>query len=252
MDCRYLLAWVLSCLLIISAASALELNQFYITVDQQGNAVMDVTYHVNPAEYLGAKGLIIASSPFITNLQNRNGINVSNNNIQVVCVEPGAAELLMPHFALIDKKSFTTTTINLNKYAGKAVLPGGYQYPLNMMVNATIVFPDGYSVEQDRTTTIQSVTHTLKKTAVSSLPPPNQTCRKAALPLSGIIPDEVAPVAAAAIGIAVTDSWYDYIWYCHFCMVSEADGVSRKFFGTGGAGKDCRQTERKADVFREL
>ncbi|MGA7627674.1 MAG: hypothetical protein WCA60_04215, partial [Methanoregula sp.] len=191
-------------LLIISAASALELNQFYITVDQQGNAVMDVTYHVNPAEYLGAKGLIIASSPFITNLQNRNGINVSNNNIQVVCVEPGAAELLMPHFALIDKKSFTTTTINLNKYAGKAVLPGGYQYPLNMMVNATIVFPDGYSVEQDRTTTIQSVTHTLKKTAVSSLPPPNQTCRKAALPLSGIIPDEVAPVAAAAIGIAVT------------------------------------------------
>jgi Zn-dependent protease len=204
MDHRYLLAGVLSCLLIVSAASALELNQFYITVDQQGNAVMDVTYHVNPAEYLGAKGLIVASSPFVTNMQSRQRPNLSNNNMQVVCVEPGDAELVMPHFAQIDKTTFTTTTIDLNKYAGKAVLPGGYQYPLNMMVNATIVFPDGYSVEQDRTTIIQSVSHALQKTKTTPPPPPTQTCRKATLPLSGIIPQELAPVAAAGIGIAVT------------------------------------------------
>jgi Zn-dependent protease len=205
MNYRFFLAGLLSCLLVVSVASAFELHQVYITVDQQGNAVMDVTYQDNPAEYLGMKGLIATSSPFITNLQNQNANDLSKKNFQVACVEPGAAELVMPNFAQVNKKTITTSTIDLNQFAGKSPLSGGYQYPINLKADITIVFPDGYSVQQEQTSTIQGVTHTLQKTKTSLPPPLQQTCRKdKGLPLSGIIPDEVAPVAAVGASVAVT------------------------------------------------
>ncbi len=58
MHSRFLLVILSSCVLFASSASAFELHQVYITVDHRGNAVMDVTYRDNPAEYLGMKGLV--------------------------------------------------------------------------------------------------------------------------------------------------------------------------------------------------
>jgi len=72
MHYRFLIAGLVSCFLFVSVAGAFELHQIYITVDQQGNAVTYVTYQDNPAEYLGMKGLIATSSPFVTNFQNHN------------------------------------------------------------------------------------------------------------------------------------------------------------------------------------
>ena len=202
---RFLPVILLSCLLFASTASAFELHQVYITVDPKGNAVMDVTYQDNPAEYLGMKGLIATSTPFITNIQNRNANDPSRKNFQIVCVQPGAAELVMPGFAQVNKNTLTTSTINLNQFASNTPLPGGYQYPINLNADITIVFPDGYSVQHDNTAIIEGVTHSLQKTKTSPPPPPQQTCRKdKGLPLSGIIPDEVAPVAAVGAGVAVT------------------------------------------------
>jgi hypothetical protein len=63
-----------------------------------------------------------------------------------VCVEPGTAELVMPHFTQVDKMTITTSTIDLNQCAGENPLPEGYQYPINLKADITIVFPDGYSV----------------------------------------------------------------------------------------------------------
>ena len=205
MHFRHLPFLFLSCLLLASSASAFELHQIYITVDQHGNAVLDLTYQDNPVEYLGMKGLIASSSAFISNLQNGNKADASAKNFRVTCVQPGTAELVMPGFARVNKKTFVTSTIDLNQFAGKNVLPDGFQYPVNMMADITIVFPDGYSVQQHGTTTIQGVTHTLVKTNASSPPQPEQSCKKdKGLPLSGIIPDELAPVAAVGAGVAVT------------------------------------------------
>ena len=82
MDYRLLSATLLSCILVVSVASAFELHQVYITVDQHGNAVMDVTYQDNPVEYLGMKGLIATSSPYISNLQNHNVSDVSKKTFR--------------------------------------------------------------------------------------------------------------------------------------------------------------------------
>ena len=73
----------------------------------------------------------------------------------------GSAELVMPNFAKVDKKTITTSTIDLKQFAGMKPLPGGYQYPISVKANITIVFPDGSSIHQDQTTVIQGVTHTL-------------------------------------------------------------------------------------------
>ncbi len=111
----------------------------------------------------------------------------------------------MPNFAQVHGQTITTSNIDLNQFAGKTPLPEGYRYPINMTADITIVFPDGYSVHQDQSSIIQGVSHTLRKTTTHPPSPPQQTCKKDKnLPLSGIIPDEVAPVAAVGAGVAVT------------------------------------------------
>jgi Flp pilus assembly pilin Flp len=51
----------------------------------------------------------------------------------------------------------------------------------------------------------RAFTHTLERAKASPPSPPQQTCREEkGLPLSGIIPDEVALIAAVVAGVAVT------------------------------------------------
>ena len=49
-------------LVLIPTVSAFDLQQVYIQIDYQGNAMITITYQDNPVEYLGIKSFVATSS----------------------------------------------------------------------------------------------------------------------------------------------------------------------------------------------
>ena len=56
-------------LVLIPTVSAFDLQQVYIQIDPQGNAVITINYQDNPVEYLGIKTFVATSSPSLENYQ---------------------------------------------------------------------------------------------------------------------------------------------------------------------------------------
>ena len=193
-------------LVLIPTVSAFDLQQVYIQIDPQGDATITITYQDNPVEYLGIKTYIATSSPAIEKYQKSLlQSNGKTEDFKILCASPGAAKLSYPHFASVNGREYSTDAFDLSSYGVESQqIMANYNYPVDLNADAVIVFPDGYSVEQKGVTRIDPISHTLsdKKT---SPPAPDASCKEdKQLPLSGIIPDEAAPVVAVGAGVAMT------------------------------------------------
>lgn len=202
----FLASGLIFLLVLTGSVSAFDLQQVYIQIDEQGDAIITITYQDNPVEYLGIKTYIATSSPsrekFPTSLVRSNG---EPGDVRILCASPGAAKLWYPHFASVNGRVYSTGAFDMSSYGAesqKAI--ANYNYPLDLNADAIIVFPDGYSVEQKGVTRIDPVSHTLSDRKQSP-PAPDASCKEnKQLPLSGIIPDEAAPVVAVGAGVAMT------------------------------------------------
>jgi Zn-dependent protease len=103
-----------------------------------------------------------------------------------------------------------------------------------------IVFPDSRFYTYPDSTTIPPLTHTLASGEAVAAGAPMQTCSTRNLPLSWLIPDELAPLAAVASGIGVVaivnamgsqwSNFFQKIWALlqKFIMKLLAPFISRK------------------------
>ncbi|MDP3563904.1 MAG: M50 family metallopeptidase [Methanoregula sp.] len=193
-------------LIFISSVSAFDLDQVYIQIDEQGDAVITMTYQDNVVEYLGIKSFIATSSPSIEKYQS---VLIQNNgksaDFKILCASPGAAKLSFPHFASVNGKVYSTDGFDLASYGEESrQVMANYNYPVDLNADAVIVFPDGYSLTQKGVSRIAPVSHTLS-TKMQSPPAPDASCKEdKQLPLSGIIPPEAEPVVAVGAGVAMT------------------------------------------------
>lgn len=205
---RCSLALVLVFLIVlIPTVSAFDLQQVYIQIDSQGDATVTITYQDNPVEYLGIKSFIATSSPALENYQ-RTLMQGSGKptDFKILCASPGAAVLSFPQFATVNGREYTTNQLDLaSSSADLQKMMANNNYPVDLRADATIVFPDGYSVEKKGVTRIDAVTHTIYNQQVSPPAAPEASCKEdKQLPLSGIIPAEAEPVVAVAAGVAMT------------------------------------------------
>jgi hypothetical protein len=192
-------------LLLVSAASAFDLRKTDIRIQPSGDAVITLVYDDNPAEYLGIKAF--AASPQGVMEKVFGPVLTKNGNpltIKVDCANSGTAQLTVPGFADRQGDTYWTPELLLGN-AASAALQEQSGYTLDLNSDVTIVFPDGYAVEQKGTSVIGTATHTVSSGQNYATPQVPASCKnKKDLPLSGIIPDEVAPVAAAGLGVAAT------------------------------------------------
>jgi Zn-dependent protease len=99
--------------------------------------------------------------------------------------------------------SYETPRIEFSSYqTGTTTAP---VTPLTLRPQVTIIFPDGYYEQQTADGVIRPVVHTLGPQMITDVPEPARQCRaKKGLPLSGLLPDELAPAASVAAGITLT------------------------------------------------
>jgi hypothetical protein len=192
-------------LLMVSAVQALELQKTDIRILPSGDAEITMQYSDNPAEYLGIKAFAASPSAAMEKIL---GPAISKNgqplSIHIDCVGSGVAQVTVTGFANRQGDTYWTPEITLGGDA-IAALQDTTVYPLDLSSEVTIVFPDGYAVEQGESKVIRSATHDVVKGKTYPAPALPASCKnKKDLPLSGIIPDEVAPVAAAGVGVAAT------------------------------------------------
>lgn len=193
-------------LIIIPTVSAFDLQKVYIQIDLQGDATITLTYLDNPVEYLGIKTYIASTSPVVEEYQRSRNQNTGKTaDFRILCANPGTAKLSFPHFASVNGKDYSTDEFDLSSYgADFQQMIANYNYPFDFAADTIVVFPDGYSVAQKGVTHVDPVSRTLsdKKT---NPPAPDDSCKEDKdLPLSGIIPDEVAPAVAIGAGVAMT------------------------------------------------
>jgi hypothetical protein len=237
-------------LLLIPVTSAFDLQQVTIRIDQSGDAVITANYAENPAEYLGVRSADLAGSSF---LKNQIGIN-SPGDISFVCNEYGVTVLRVSHFAEVTGKQYKTPLIDLSPDQAGMIAS---VVPVSLNPEVTIIFPDGYYVTGKENGSIQPVSHALGQQQKKEPPAPARSCHtRKDLPLSGILPDELAPAAAVGTGIAVTAIGLSAVgssfslWFGHLIAFLQ-NAVGGLFAGKIGA-KDKGQrtfdylTERRA------
>jgi hypothetical protein len=186
-------------LLLVPVVSAFDLQQVYIRIDQSGDAVVTANFEETPVEYIGVRSAGVAGTTFL-----RDQINIgSNGDISILCNDYGVAMLSVEHFAEINGKRYETPFIDLSSNPVENTIASVTQISLNPEV--TIIFPDGYYVREKADGAIQPVSHTLGPQKKTAAPEPSRQCRaKKELPLSGIVPDELAPAAAVGTGVVLT------------------------------------------------
>jgi hypothetical protein len=201
---RLCTSWILI-LLMISAVQAIDLQKTDIRILPSGDAEITMIYSDNPAEYLGIKAFAASPSGAIEKIigpvMSKNGQPLA---VHIDCVGSGVAQVTVTGFADRQGDTYWTPEITLGGDAVSA-LQARTLYPLDISSDVTIVFPDGFTVEQGDTRVIGGATHEVVRGKTYPAPAVPASCRsKKDLPLSGIIPDEVAPVAAAGVGVAAT------------------------------------------------
>lgn len=186
-------------MLLAPAASAFDLREVHIRIDQSGDAVITAIFEETPAEYIGVRSAGIAGSTIL-----RDKINIrSNGDVSLVCNDYGVAMLSVKNFAEVKGKRYETPFINLSSIRVENTIAP--MTPISLSPDVTIIFPDGYYVQEKADGAIQPVSHTLGPQRKKAAPEPSRQCRaKKDLPLSGVVPDELAPAASVAAGIALT------------------------------------------------
>jgi hypothetical protein len=200
-----LCAVLLFLLLMVSAVQALDLQKTDIRVLPSGDAEITLLYSDNPAEYLGIKAFAASPSAAMEKIL---GPAISKNgeplDVKIECVGSGVAQVTVTGFADRQGDTYWTPEITLGGDTA-ATLQDQSMYPLDLNSDVIIVFPDGYATERQNSPVIPGATHTISGGKTYDAPQVPASCKtRKDLPLSGIIPDEVAPVAAAGVGVAAT------------------------------------------------
>ena len=192
------LGFLLLLLFLVPSASAFDLREVHIRVDRAGDAVITAQFEENPAEYLGIRSAGVTGTTLLKDLIRSD----SYGDVSILCSDYGVATLRVTQFADVNGNQYDTPIIDLaSSRPGKAM---SSVTPLSLSPNVTIVFPDGYSVQEKADGTIQPVSHTLGLQQVTAVPEPSRQCRtRKNLPLSAILPDELAPAASVAAGITL-------------------------------------------------
>jgi hypothetical protein len=194
-------------LLLVSAAAAFDLRQTDIRIQPSGDAEITMVYDDNPAEYLGIKAFAASPSGAMEKIV---GPALTKDGkplqIHVDCAGSGVAQITVAGFADQQAGTYRTPELTLGGDAAAALTgPGGYPYPLDLRSDVTLIFPDGYAMKQKDTSVISAATHQVISGKTYNVPAVPASCKnKKDLPLSGIIPDGVAPVVAVGAGVAAT------------------------------------------------
>ena len=178
---------VLLCVL-VPASLAFDLREVTIRIDRSGDATITAVSDENPAEYIAMRSAGIAGTTVLKGL----AVSGPIGNIRLLCSGYGVLMLRAEGFADIRGTTYETPTI-------------GFPPQLSSHPVVTIIFPDGYYERQTADGTILPVTHILGAQSLAAAPEPALQCRTSKnLPLSGIIPDELAPAVSVAAAIALT------------------------------------------------
>ena len=221
-------------LILVSAASALDLKQVYIAIDHSGNAVITATYNENPAEYFSVK----TASDTVLSEQLSERIHRSTS---LICTGYGVSGIRVSQFADVSGNRFETPEIDFSD--ALSAIPASYH--IGIQPDVTIVFPDGYYVVQKSTSVIRPVSHTVSSTRSTTPPLPSGECRQKKTPVSGIIPDQLVPVAAVGAGVAVTAAGLSTLgsllstWFAHILAYFQ------NMIGGMFAGKLADRTKEK-------
>ena len=179
---------VLLLMLLVPVSSAFDLRQVSIRIEGSGDAIITAVYDENPAEYLGLR---TASMAGVTLLKEQVFAGPVGD-VSIICSDYGVTMLRVGQFAQVTGNSYETPLIE-------------FSTPLPLRPEVTIIFPDGYYVQQTAEGVIRPVVHTIGPQIITDIPEPARQCRaKKDLPLSGLLPDELAPAASVAAGIALT------------------------------------------------
>lgn len=178
--------------------NAITLQQIFIQVHDQGDADITLSYRLEPIEYAA----ILAKKTdldvaIVAHLEQYLG-----KDVDILCSDMGVMKLNIKKYASVKGVKYTTPEVDL---AALAPSLGSYpQLTYSFFPDVVTVFPDGYSIKEGRTSTIHETSYTVSGKSYQSPPSPVIQCRQEnTLPLSKIIPDSVAPVAAVVSGAAI-------------------------------------------------
>jgi hypothetical protein len=193
------LCLVLLLMLLVPVSSAFNLRQVSVRIEESGDAIITAVYDENPAEYIGLRSVSMAG----TTLLKEQVFAGPVRDVSIICSDYGVTVLRVGQFAEVTGNSYETPLIDFS--SGQAGMTIASVTPLTLRPQVTIIFPDGYYVQETADGVIQPVTHTLGPQKTTDVPEPDRQCRaKKDLPLSGFLPDELAPAASVAAGIALT------------------------------------------------
>jgi hypothetical protein len=193
------LCLVLLLMLLVPASSAFNLRQVSIRIERPGDAIITAVYDENPAEYLGLRSASMAGTTLLKDQVFAGPVS----DVSIICSDYGVTVLRVGQFAQVTGNSYETPRIEFSSdLAGTTTAP---VTPLTLRPQVTIIFPDGYYEQQTADGVIRPVVHTLGPQMITDVPEPVRQCRaKKGLPLSGLLPDELAPAASVAAGITLT------------------------------------------------
>lgn len=175
-------------MLLVPVSSAFDLRQVSIQVEASGDAVITAVHDENPAEYLGLRSAGVAG----TTLFERQLVSGPVGDVSIICSDYGVTMLRVGQFARVTGNTYETPLIE-------------FLTPLSLRPEVTIIFADGYYERQTAEGAIRPVVHTLGPQTTTGVPQAERQCRaKKDLPLSGILPDELAPAASVAVAVALT------------------------------------------------
>lgn len=186
-------------LILVPAASAFNLTEIHIRINQSGDAVIIANFDESPAEFFGVQSAGIAGSAFLID-----PITVgSMRNISILCNDYGVAMFSVEHFAEVKGTQYETPFVNMTSIPFENVMTS--VIPISLNPEVTVIFPDGYYVQEKADGAIQPINHTLGPQQENNAPEPSRQCpAKKDLPLSGVLPDKLAPAASVVAGITLT------------------------------------------------
>jgi Zn-dependent protease len=185
---------LISLLLCTCSVQALNFDQMYVRVEENGDADVILTYQLSVWEYFGMLSQWVKPDQYLEGWLS----NSLHRNVTVLCMGKEGAMLRVMQFALVSGDTYRIDGFRM---------PEQTQYgpfsTVDLSADIVIVFPDGRSQTYPDSMTVPSLTHTFAQGESVAPEPPIQTCWKRDLPLSWLFPDEYAPLVAIFSGIAI-------------------------------------------------
>jgi Zn-dependent protease len=188
---------VLGCFFVYPV-NAITFQQIFIQIDAKREADITISYQLEPVEYAG----VLSKRADLDAAIEAHLEEYLGKDVDILCSHMGGMKLNIKEYARVEGAKYTTPEINLAALIQP--LSSSPHLTYSIFPDVVTVFPDGYSIKEGRTSTIHETSYTISGMKYPSPPSPYIECRQEqTLPLSNIIPDSVAPVAAVVSGAAI-------------------------------------------------